>query len=412
MRPHQTVSQRSAKNWAIRGMLALALLGLGYVSVSRSLANSLQRANLEIAHSLAPENGQVTSLLARDLAFAGASANDRARAKMLARVALQTEPTAVLAVVALAFEAQVDGDAAAAQRLFGYSQKLSRRDVTTQLWAVEDAVAKGDVTGALMHYDIVLRTSPRTADLLFPVLASAISDPKILSAATTMLADRPSWSKSFIDFVASKGPAPIVTANLLIGLHKRHVPVSSEVDAVMINSLITGDEFARAWDYYAGIRKGVDRRLSRDPGFAVDVDTPSLFDWVPINDGGVTTSIRPGDTGPVFDFFVPTSVGGALLQQMQVLPTGRYSLEGRGTLSDATESAGPYWVLSCRGGTELGRVKMANRPEMGGTFSGKFEIPANCPVQVLMLVARPSSSISGITGQIEWTQLRPSGPVG
>ncbi|MDT9096849.1 hypothetical protein RSW32_26335, partial [Escherichia coli] len=75
--------------------------------------------------------------------------------------------------------AQLHGDVGAARRLFAYGQRLSRRDNSTQLWAIEDAVARNDIPDVLRHYDVALRTSPNLADILYPVLASASADPAI-----------------------------------------------------------------------------------------------------------------------------------------------------------------------------------------------------------------------------------------
>src|SRR3546814_1290750 len=70
------------------------------------------------------------------------------------------------------------GDQAKGERLLAYSQKLSRRDLRTQLMAIELAVAQGDISGALRHYDIALRTKKNAPELLFPVLTSALPDPR------------------------------------------------------------------------------------------------------------------------------------------------------------------------------------------------------------------------------------------
>ena len=45
------------------------------------------------------------------------------------------------------------------EALFHFASSLSRRDVPTQLWLIEDAVRKNDIPGALSHYDAALRSS-------------------------------------------------------------------------------------------------------------------------------------------------------------------------------------------------------------------------------------------------------------
>jgi hypothetical protein len=389
-------------------LLAAVAATLGYVSVSRTLAYPLRASDPERARALSPGDGRITALAAQTLAIADATPADRIRADRLARTALQQDPTAVSAVSTLGIDAQLRGDTAGARRLFAYAETLSRRDIATQLWAVEDAVGRGDVNGALRHYDIALRTSSTAPDLLFPVLASAIADPAIRVALTRTLAARPSWGDAFLTYVAAKGPDPRATARLLTGLRRAGLAVSDGASAEIVNLLISSNFLDDAWSYHASVHPGIDRRRSRDPRFMAEVAAPSPFDWVPLNDGGITTSIQRGDRGGIFDFAVPASVGGPLLRQVQVLPAGDYRLEGHGSGIEQPEGSAPYWVLSCGDGRELGRVVMPNSSQAGGRFAGRFVVPTGCPIQTLTLVARPSDMVSGVSGEIDQVRLFPA----
>jgi len=389
--------------------LAAVAAVLGYVCATQALAQTLALRNAERAHRLAPGNGQIAARLALSLVGAEATAADRKRADMIARGALLQDATAVAAVTTLGINAQVRGEQAPAERLFAYSQKLSRRQLQTQLWAIEHAVARDDVAGALQHYDIALRTSPTSASLLFPVLALATADPQIRTALTKTLAAKPSWSEWFISHVATHSPEPRSTAALFLELRRAGVAVPKSADTAVINALIDSDFVDEAWRYYASLTPAADRRISRDPRFVADTTTPSLFDWVPVNDASVTTSIQPSEKGGVFDFAAPASIGGALLRQLQLLPPGTYQITGRSSEIDQEERAQPYWLLSCRqDGRELGRVSLPNSAQDAGRFLGNFTVPADCPVQMLTLIARPSDAVAGLSGQISFAQLAPA----
>lgn len=406
-------TRRSAAEWAVRGTLAIAAAALGFAGVTRTLAYSVRAGDPERAHAMAPGDGRITALAAQKLAGLEASAADRARSDRLARRALLQEPTAVAAAATLGLNAEIRGDVASARRLFGHAERLSRRDLQTQLWSVEDAVRRGDVAGALRHYDIALRTSRVAPDLLFPVLGSAIADPAIRTALAGTLKGRPLWGPGFIDHVAANGREPRATAGLFLALRRSGVPVSETARAAVIGALLTRDLTDAAWSFYAAGRPDADRRRSRDPGFTADLVEPSLFDWATINDGRVTASIqRGGDPGAggggIVDFAAPASVGGALLQQLQVLPPGDYRIEGRSAGIEQPEGARPYWALSCRDGRELGRVVLPDSAQAKGRFAGRFSVPAGCPAQVLALVARPSDAVGGLSGQIERVLLSPA----
>lgn len=380
---------------------------LGYASVARTLAYPLRASDPLRAHVLSPGDGRITALAAQTFAGVDATRADRALASQLARTALRQDPTAVSAVSTLGIDTQLRGDTPGARRLFAYAQTLSRRDIATQLWMVEDAVGRGDVNGALRHYDIALRTSSAASEVLFPVLASAISDPAIRTALTRTLAAQPAWSQAFVIYASAKGPDPRATASLLTALQRARFPVPEVASAAIVNLLIFDNLLDDAWSYYASVRRGVDRRQSRDPGFMAQTGASSPFDWAPVNDSGVTTSIQRGDRGGIFVFAAPASIGGPLLRQLQVLPPGVYRLEGHGTGIEQPPETAPYWLLSCVDGRELGRAALPNSTQADGAFAGRFSVPQGCPVQTLTLVARPADKVSGVSGQIDRVLLHP-----
>lgn len=396
---------RSSREMIMRlGLAALAAV-LGYFSVTFSLSQTILSQNPTIARQLAPYNGWVTARLASSLTAGEASEATRARADRLARLALRQEPTAVIAVSALGINAEARGDTKTARRLFAYAFELSRRDLKTQLWDIEDAAARGDVAGALLHYDVALRTRPVLSDLLYPILSSASSDPAIRDALLRTLAAKPRWADSFIRHVARNSANPTSAARLFIDLQRARVTVPVGAQTDVVNALVTSGQFDEAWRYYASIRPGANRERLRDPRFTTGLKTPSLLDWVPVNEGGVVTSTQDG----AFNFIVPASVGGALLQQVQLLPSGSYRIVGRSSGIEDEENARPYWTLRCStDNREFGRVILPNSGQANGRFAGMFSVPAGCPMQTLSLMARPSAVVSGLAGRIEQVALEPA----
>lgn len=335
---------------------------------------------------------------------------ERTLAASLSRAALRRDPTAVSAAATLGAVTLAQNDTAAARRLLAYAQMLSRRNVQTQLWSIEDAVGRGDVLGALHWYDIALRTKPELSDILYPVLAQASRDATIRVALTRTLAGKPPWSDSYVGFAAGQKDNPQSTAALFAGLRARGVVIPPAAEASVVGVLLDGGNVGEAWRYYAAIRPGATRARARDPRFTALLDTPSLLDWLPVNDGNVSTSIQRTLKGGVFEFSAPASIGGTVLQQVQLLPAGSYRLSGHsdGIAQDA--HALPYWTLTCRAdGRELGRVTVSNSAQAGGNFAGTLTVPANCPVQVLALFAQASDAIGGISGQIDRVVLAPAG---
>ncbi len=400
--------RRSPTEWAVRGALAVVAAGLGTVSVAHSLAYMIRGSDPERAHALAPWDGRITALLSEKLSAPGADAADRRQADKMARLALYQDPVAVPAVATLGINAQVRGDTAGARRLFAYSEKLSRRDLRTQLWAIEDAVAHNDIPGVLHSYDIALRTSRIAPDLLFPVLASAISEPDIRQSLVATLSKQPAWTSQFTGYVAGHGPDARNTASLFQALARHNIAPPPWGPGLLINRLLTEGHAVEAWQYYATITPGAERNRSRNPRFAAAPSNPTPFDWAPMNDNGVSASLQSnGDRNGLFDFAVPAGAGGPVLRQMQMLLPGRYRLTGVSQGITATGSAAPYWSLDCTDGRPLGKVLLPQSSQDNGRFAGEFVLNTGCLIQYLTFFVPDNTDMNGTSGQILQIQLSP-----
>lgn len=404
MADRSALARRSFADWSVRVALALALTVTGYSATTRAWAYAMRKKQPERAQMLAPHDARVIAAMSENLSGREATPADRKRADILARAALRRDPLALPAVGTLGLNALYRGDAAAAKRWFEYAQRLSRRDLRTQLWAIEYAVGKDDVSGAVRHYDIALRTSTSAADLLFPVLRSAIADATIRAALLRTLAARPSWSERFISEAASADGDVEATALLFQDLARAGVKVPDRAQVLVIARLVAANKLVAAWNYYAVIRPESDRRASRDPNFTADIVEPTAFDWQSSYDSGITVSVQRG----LVDFAAPPAIGGLLLRQLQLLPPGVYILDGRAAGIDQNGKARLYWMLTCIGGRELGRIQMPDSAEANGRFAGQFAVPADCPAQYLSLNARASDEKNELTGQIERASLRPA----
>lgn len=399
---------RSPRTWAVRSGIAITVAMLGYFGITHTIAANVRSFDATEAAALAPRDGRNVAANALAIAIRATNDTERSRADQLARVALRLDPTATEALSTLGIDAQTRGDVGAARRFFTYSMRLSRRELQAQLWAIEDAVAHGDVPGALLHYDIALRTSRAAPDLLYPVLSGAIPDPSIRTALTRRLALRPIWGPTFLDFVADKAADPGEAAKLFVQLSSSGLTVPQKAQANVVARLLAKGDTAKAWAFYAIIRSGVDRQRSRDPAISRRYDYPTPFDWQSVDSVGLTASVQPETGGGVIDFAAPAGIGGLVAQQLQFLPPGNYRLTGVSADIVQPERSKPYWVLACTDGHELGRVDLSNSRVADGRFEGRFVVPAGCPAQTLALGVRPSDSVSGVTGQIRGIALVPA----
>jgi len=406
MTRRSTFRGRSPVEWGVRAVLALGATWLGFDAITATLAYSIRGRDVERAYALAPGDGRIAALLSVKRIGEATDNSGRTKALQLAKAALRQDPTAVAAVTTLGIAAQAEDNATAARTFFTYSQWLSRRNLWTQLWAIEDAVARNDIPATLKSYDIALRTSRAASDLLFPVLGKAITEPEIRTNLVRTLVQKPVWAEGFVDAAPSIGSNAQATALFLRDLRRKGYPVSDVASTTMVKVLAERNFLNDAWTYYATVRPNVDRRRSRDPFFSADLAIPSPFDWIISDDAGISASMQRGEQGGLIDFTAPASVGGTVVRQVQMLPPGEYILTGHSTNIEQTGTSLPYWLLACENGRELGRVVVTSSQQARGRFMGQLRVSADCPVQSLSLVVRPSDSLGGVSGQIDLTELR------
>lgn len=393
--------RRSPVEWGIRGVIAVGTLVVGTAAVTHALGYSLRATDPERAYALSSHDGRVGAILSEVLSGPDANAAARAKADRIAQRALRQDPTAVTAVATLGINAQVRGDTKTARRIFAYADQLSRRDLRTRLWEIEDAVQRNDIPNALRNYDIALRTSRFAPPLLYPVLNEAIVNDDVADALVRMLAKRPPWGDGFLN-QAALGENPAAAAALLRKARRARVAVPPSADTMVIDALANARRYDAAWTHYAAVTDA-DRQRSRDPRFDTEPTSPSLFDWKPVlDDPGVTATLRRGG----FDYAVSPMGGGAVLQQTQMLRPGSYTLSGRATGIDPASGGRGYWEVRCTDGRELVRVPLPSSTEEGG-FAGRFSVPTDCPTQSLRLMIQGGGQSTELSGQVIEIQVRP-----
>lgn len=389
-----------------RILVSIVVAIIGYTAFTRSIAEALRKSDPSRAYAISPADGRIAASFSESLFRSQPSGDSHSASAKLAGLAIKHDATAVSAVVTLANQAQLRGDVREARRMFGYAERLSRRDLTTQLWAIEDAVSRGDIAGALHHYDIALRVSRSASTILYPILAAALADPAIQSSLTAIMVKKPAWGPSFLAYALGSSADPRHVASLFMNMRSAGASIAPEASSSLINRLLLLNVPDDAWRYYASLRSGLARDRLRDGRFMTNPASSSQFDWTTENVDGAAVSILRDPQGGVVDFSVPTGHGGVLLRQMQMLPVGTYRLSGTAAGIDQPNASMPYWTLTCRDGRELGRVAINRLRQNANSFAGRFDIPSGCPVQTLAFVARPTDGIAGVSGRINSVELR------
>ena len=370
---------------------------LMWVSLGVTLTMVVGRTNPDLALSWWPWGAVPKATQAAELAMGQEpSRAGLERAERLARQAILREPINVEAWRALAMVKAHQGKTVEADKLFAHAETLSRRDLPTELWQIEAAVRRGDVPGALTHYDRALRTSRAAPDLLLPALVAAADDPAIAQPLSKFLARRPNWWVQFmlqaIKDVKNAGVLDDFGRSLKLTLRD---PQDADIANRIIDRLVSDRYYADALAYYGeltGDSKAAgmpirDGEFNRDPAVLP-------FDWWFANDPDLAASrevFGRGDTR--LTVHAGSGKGGEVARQLLVLSPGRYEVAGRaGVSGDQSAAQSPGLAIFCLGGASLLTKDVPVAGEGGAKFGFSFVVPqAGCAAQWLSVTTAPGA---------------------
>lgn len=406
--PKRGGERSTTRNTVVRGILALAAIAFGSLGIAHSFGQAIASRDPFLAHIVAPFDGRITALFASSLSSVDAPEGLRREADGAARLALEQDATVASAASSLGMNAQARGDLVAARRAFAYSTFLSRRDLTAQLWSIEDAVTRADVVAAIEHYDVALRINLHAAAALFPVLNAAAEEPGVQRELIKTLRSKPAWAEGFIDYLANNSSDPAHGSEFIMTLRSGGAPVSNNADAAIIRRLIAQGNPEIIWRYYSSIRPQEKRTMSRDPTFRARYNVPSPLDWIVGDAVGLSASLGSRGNEGAVEFSISSGFSGAIVSQYELFPEGSYRIIGRSPSISGDPSNAPYWALTCQNGREIGRaaIRQSGASKMG--FTGVFLVPNGCPVQILTLMAPRTDVGVTVTGQVNYVLVRPA----
>jgi hypothetical protein len=336
-------------------------------------------------------------------------------ARQLALRALERDPTRANAWRVLGFAEGIRGRTELATRVLRIAERTSRRDLALQLWLIEERVAQNDIPGALHHYDIALRTSRSSADILLPILSSATASDPIVVPLARLLLSNPPWRREFLQKLAETAPSGDNVAELFVILTRNGSPPESDLVVHTVHHLVNRGHFAGAWHIYRLARRpSPSALLLRNGDFQSENPVPP-FDWRLESNSALSAERRILDeTGraPVLVVNAASGQGGVAAQQLLILPRGRYTLSARSGPVPGTEPAELALTVGCVRPPSLTllRLDLATAQGRVPASSGQFEVPAGCPAQWLSVAVAPDFDPGAIAAWVGSVALRPARP--
>jgi hypothetical protein len=382
-----------------------------WMSISVSVANRYSSVAPVMALSFAPYDARAKAELAQAKIVELASRpGDPTEIERLLREALMRDPTNAAAWRSLALASQFRRDALKTGRLFHFAERLSRRDLATQLWLIEERVSANDIRGALQHYDIALRTSSDASGILMPILVSATSNDGIVGPLADLMATDPPWEGDLLARLAEGAPSSDNLATFMERLARsRPLPQSPMIPA-MINRLIESRDFQAAWRIQRVVRPPSPvERFIRNGQFDI-LDPVSAFDWRFANedDLGAEPIILSG-AGQGASLQLHAARAGIVARQLLLLPPGEYRVTAAVGPIAGSARALLHWSFTCavspEGPTVEGQPLLI---QARATLQLRFNVPdSGCSAQWLSLEIRPETDTAAASAWIDAVDIRP-----
>lgn len=389
--------------------LRLALFALSTAAAALAAGWSAAQARWEKQPTLAvPAWGRSSlhQLLANDAALASPSQDPESieRIRATAQAVLRATPLDTTALRQLAMVDQATGRQAA-QLLIDQAERVTRRDLSTELLQIERAAQARDLSGALRHYDHALTVHPDVSVRLFPLLARALAADAVRTALIPYAA-RP-WMSRFLAGAIAEGAEGEAVAATVVMLRARLA--TGEADRLtprLIDDLLARQQAgaARALvqaqpEFIAGLldnlgftHSSTDTRLGRlgwRLATASQVEAQlEQGEWVAVNANGEHYAIAA--------------------ERQTLLPPGRYRFSFTIDYAADAPRARISWEVRCSGsgGAMIWRSVLPTASAKVRYLS-EFAVADGCPIQSWRL--RAMGDVSQSVSQARIGELRLEG---
>lgn len=368
--------------------VALLMLFVATLVIAEGAATALSRTAPSIAR-VVPWNAQGFTRTAELSLVARPSKQNYARAASFSRLALRRDLTDVAAVRTLGEAERLLGKKRQGSQLAKYAQRLSWRDLPTQIFAGRDAALAGDGQTVLRHYSAALLTNRSSWPQMMPALVNATADPELAPLLAKILSTKPQWIDLFNSQWIPNAPRPETMPLLSRELDRLGASVSFETRVGILARLVATKKWELVRDEYSRGRPqlaNAGRTLS--DGFN-NVGTLRPLDWQ-LNDVGDLLAAVENDRQAKrllsVEFDGPGEV--EVARRLIFLPAGRYRFvtsvetEIEAVLGNSREY-GTALNLVCA--TDEGRELAHSSYDSSGAVQMIADVPGACDAQWLLI---------------------------
>ena len=367
-----------------RLLVVVTMATLGWLAITVGISGIARAGNPELALWWSPRDARALSNLADRILMEKQNPATLVRAVALSKTAIRADPTDVVAIRILGL-AQPETKQAP---YFAYANKLSKRDLFTQLWLIENEVSKGNARGALVHYDAALRTSEYAPAILFPILSSATADAELAPEIAKALAKKPDWAIPFLYEAVNSAPSPDRLVSIFETVKKSGTVLPAQLTGVLTARTLRDYRFdllRRAYFVGGGRDAAIGHNVTNGDFGREPQNLP--FDWAFTGDEKIFAGRIASDTDAnQFRMIVQASdgVAGEAVRQLLLLKPGQHRLSAQAGNIPSLADARIIWRVTCadKQETPIGDILV----NASGNIATNFAVPSKaCDAQWLML---------------------------
>jgi hypothetical protein len=378
--------------------IALLLFGAAY-SGQNSAQSYLREADPKSAYLAHPSDG----LAAVNAVAAELKTNPQfiisRRDASAARASLVSRPLNANLLSIYGLRAASIGQSGLASALMASADAVSRRDVFSQLWMIEQKSEANDVKGAVRHYNALLSVQPAIHATLLPVLVSAVAYPEVRAAIRPYLNLETWWSEPFLDLASQR---------VEVGQYRDLVePIASRLrgdgyavsNARIIHRMLQSGLAGDAWKLFSLVAPNVEVGAFRafvPRGANLDPQWQPLS-WVLSQSDDISASVDGGGTIDVT--VAPTARGLIASRDVAVISSSTYVLGHRSIYEPGSPRASLRWSVYCvaQNGPQLIVDRFVPATANSKLVQMSVEVPENCNL------VRVELSALGPEGQLNST---------
>jgi hypothetical protein len=378
---------------------------VGYVawlSFIHAVANITWQQNPDMALRFVPDHPLALSRKADELFAEKQDAATLARVEAMAKQSLRGGALNPVAIRLLGYVADIRGNREKARELMLLSHRVSRRDFGTQLWLIEDAVARGDKNQALFHYDIAMRTAPSSYPILFPTLIGALADPDVRKGLVPYVRRAPEWLSGFLIEAMNTGNNPANLADVLV--KSGRLPETEQyrnLSDALLRQLAENEKLPAFRQYFASLpNSNVESLQMVALGKAtVNLRYPAAG-WQVVDSAAIGGGFSAPDKNgqQKLTAFAGSGERGEMMRKILFLNPGPYRFQANYSAVESSPDAEIRWDLLCLKAAGPSALWFTVDRVKSGRFSNaqKLDIPADCPHQMLTLQLAGGSSQAGM----------------